>query len=60
MLTVKKNGNSSAVPQWHNSLGPSADISQMPSKRRPIEGKIAGWDDIGQPNFRVLALSAAS
>ena len=32
------------------------DISQMPSKRRPIEGKVAVWDDIAQPDFRVLAL----
>jgi hypothetical protein len=36
-----------------------ADISQMAPKRRPIEGKIAVWDGIAQPDFGVLALSAA-
>ena len=35
------------------------DISQMAPKRRPIEGKIAVWDGIAQPDFGVLALSAA-
>jgi len=35
------------------------DISQMAPKRRPIEGKIAVWDGIAQPDFDVLALSAA-
>ena len=36
-----------------------SDISQMAPKRRPIEGKIAVWDGIAQPDFGVLALSAA-
>ena len=36
-----------------------ADISQMAPKRRPIEGTIAVWDGIAQPDFGVLALSAA-
>ena len=35
------------------------DISQMAPKRRPIEGKITVWDGIAQPDFGVLALSAA-
>ena len=35
------------------------DISQMAAKRRLIEGKIAVWDGIAQPDFGVLALSAA-
>ena len=35
------------------------DISQMAPKRRPIEGKIAVWGGIAQPDFGVLALSAA-
>ena len=38
---------------------PPTDISQMAPKRRPIEGKIAVWDGIAQPDFGVLALSAA-
>jgi hypothetical protein len=40
-------------------LADLADISQMAPKRRPIEGKIAVWDGIAQPDFGVLALSAA-
>lgn len=36
------------------------DISQMAPKRRPIEGKVAVWEVIVQPDFRVLALSVAS
>ena len=36
-----------------------SDISQMAPERRPIEGRIAGWGDIVQPDFGVLALSAA-
>ena len=35
------------------------DISQIAPKRRPIEGKIAVWVGIAQPDFRVLVLSAA-
>lgn len=34
------------------------DISSMTPKRRPIEGKVAVWDGLAQPRFRVLALSA--
>ena len=30
----------------------------MAAKIRPIEGKIAGWGDIAQPDFRVMARSA--
>jgi hypothetical protein len=37
----------------------TSDICQLAAKRRPIEGKVAVWDDIVQPDFRVLALSAA-
>jgi len=36
-----------------------ADISQMAPKRRPIEGENAELDGIAQPDFGVLALSAA-
>jgi hypothetical protein len=35
------------------------DISQMAPKRRPIEGEYAELDGIAQPDFGVLALSAA-
>jgi hypothetical protein len=37
----------------------ATDISQIGAKRRPIEGKFAVWDGIAQPDFCVLALSAA-
>jgi hypothetical protein len=30
----------------------------MAPNQRPAEGKIAVWDGIAQPGFRVLALSA--
>jgi hypothetical protein len=37
----------------------SADIAQIAPKKKPIEAKIAVWDGIAKPHFRVLALSAA-